>query len=122
MTNLGKISYAKLPAFYRSMDAGMMLMFSGHPGVVASELMASGTPVVVNVYDDMTWHELYQDGVTAVVSKVTADAMADNFERILTDTSLREKIIKSGLEKVSDFYGHYDDAFDLAFVSLKSKK
>lgn len=122
ITNLGKISYAKLPTFYRSMDAGMMLMFSGHPGVVASELMASGTPVVVNTYDDITWHELYRDGDTAVVSKVTADAIADSFMHILKDSNLRERIINSGLEKVKEFYGHYDESFDSAISDLKSGK
>jgi len=120
--NLGKISYAKLPDFYRSMDAGMMLMFSGHPGVVASELMASGTPVVVNTYEDMTWHDLYQDGETAIVSNVTADAIADNFERVLTNRTLREKVIQSGIKKVNDFYGHYDEAFESTIKSLKSRK
>jgi glycosyltransferase involved in cell wall biosynthesis len=117
--NLGKISYAKLPEFYRSMDAGMMLMFSGHPGVVASELMASGTPVVVNVYEDITWHELYQNGQTAVVSKVTADAMADSFMNVLEDPELRERVIVGGLAKVKDFYGHYDESFDTALSTLK---
>lgn len=120
--NLGKISYSKLPDFYRSMDAGMMLMFSGHPGVVASELMASGSPAVVNVYEDITWHDLYKNNETAIVSTVTADAIADSFERILKDSKLRKRVIEGGLEKVSTFYGNYTNSFDKGVEVLMSKK
>lgn len=108
VTCLGKISYDKLPAFYRSMDAGLMFMFSGHPGVVASELMASGCPVVVNWYDDVTWNDLYKDGETCIVSVPTAAAVADSLEKCLTDTVLRQRIINGGLKKVKQYYKDYE--------------
>jgi glycosyltransferase involved in cell wall biosynthesis len=118
LTNLGKISYDTLPSFYRDMDAGMMLMFSGHPGVVASELMASGTPVVVNTYEDSTWHDLYEDGKTAIVSRVTADAIADSFEKALKDTDLRNTLITNGISKAASFYGGYQESFVHAIQDL----
>ena len=121
LVNLGKINYDKLPGFYRSMDAGMMFMYSGHPGVVASELMASGCPVVVNEYSDVTWYDLYQDEKTCLVSISTADEVARSIERCLTDSSLREVIIKGGLKKVKDFYDSYDESIDTAYNRLLGK-
>ena len=76
-----------------------MFMFSGHPGVTASELMASGCPVVVNEYDDTTWHELYQHEVTCLVTVPTASEIARNLERCLSDTDLRKKLIDGGLKR-----------------------
>lgn len=121
MTNLGKIDYEKLPAFYRSMDAGLMFMFSGHPGVVASELMASGCPVIVNQYDDLTWKDLYQDGVTCLVSLPVSDEIANNIYKCLTDTSLRKIVIAGGLGKVKEFYSGYEDSIAIANKKLRNK-
>lgn len=118
VTNLGKIDYDKLPAFYRSMDVGLMFMYSGHPGVVASELMASGCPVVVNEYNDSTWNELYQDGKTCVVSISTANEVARNLERCLLDSKLRKTIIEGGLQKAKSFYAGYEDSIEKAWSSL----
>lgn len=108
LTNLGKIAYDKLPTFYRSMDAGLMFMFSGHPGVVASELMASGCPVVVNEYDDITWHELYQHEKTCLMTIATASEVARNIKRCLEDERLRKKLIDGGLKKAKEFYVDYE--------------
>ncbi len=118
MTNLGKISYDKVPAFYRSMDVGMMFMFSGHPGVVASELMASGCPVVVNEYDDATWHQLYRHEKSALVSIPTADEVARNIRRCLEDVSLRKVLISGGLDTVKQFYSNYEESVDESYAYL----
>jgi glycosyltransferase involved in cell wall biosynthesis len=107
-TNLGLIRYDSVPKLYRSVDAGLMFMFSGHPGVTASELMASGCPVVVNEYDDVTWHELYKDEETCLVTKATASEVARNLLRCLEDTKLRKKLIDGGLKKVEEFYVDYE--------------
>ena len=114
ITNLGKIAYDKLPTFYRSMDAGLMFMFSGHPGVVASELMASGCPVVVNEYDDQTWHELYQHEKTCLVTTPTAAEVARNLRRCLEDRGLRKELILGGIRKTDDFYAGYKSSVESA--------
>lgn len=119
LTNMGKIAYDKLPEFYRSMDAGMMLMFSGHPGVVASELMASGCPVVVNAYNDVTWNNLYKHEKTCLVGIPTADALADNLLRALSDHALRERLIPSARKKVMEYYGDYDELCERTLQVLK---
>jgi len=119
-TNLGKINYDAVPKLYRSVDAGVMFMFSGHPGVTASELMASGCPVVVNEYDDITWQELYQDEVTCLVTKATASEVARNVRRLLEDTKLRKKLITKGLETTKSFYVDYDASCDKAFTAISN--
>ncbi|MFZ3009474.1 MAG: glycosyltransferase [Candidatus Microsaccharimonas sp.] len=117
-TNLGKVNYDAVPKLYRSVDAGLMFMFSGHPGVTASELMASGCPVVVNEYDDVTWHELYKDGETCVITKATASEVARNIRRCLEDTELRKTLIDNGIEMAKHFYSGYDTSCDKAYKSL----
>lgn len=116
--NLGKIQYAAVPKLYRSVDAGLMFMFSGHPGVTASELMASGCPVVVNEYDDTTWNELYQHEKTCLITQATASEVARNLERCLTEKPLRKKLIDGGLAKAADFYTGYEASLEDAYRSL----
>lgn len=120
-TNLGKIAYESVPKLYRSVDAGLMFMFSGHPGVTASELMASGCPVVVNEYDDITWNELYVHEETCLVTLPVASEVARNLKRCLTDTALREKIIKGGLRKSKEFYTGYEKSLSAAYKDIVSK-
>lgn len=117
-TNLGKLNYDSVPKLYRSVDAGLMFMFSGHPGVTASELMASGCPVVVNEYDDVTWHELYKNEETCLVTAATASEVARNLQRCLEDTKLRKKLIDGGLAKVKDFYVDYEKSQQQTYDSI----
>ncbi len=117
-TNLGKIEYNSVPKLYRSVDAGVMFMFSGHPGVTASELMASGCPVVVNEYNDITWHELYKNEKTCLTSKGTASEIARNVRRCLEDNKLRKVLIKNGLAVTKDFYSGYDESCEKAFKEI----
>lgn len=117
-TNLGKIAYEAVPKLYRSVDAGLMFMFSGHPGVTASELMASGCPVVVNEYDDVTWHELYVHEQTCLVTKATASEVAHNLRRCLTEQPLRHVLIDGGLKKAHGFYSGYGVSRATAFIGM----
>ena len=117
-TNLGKIAYEAVPKLYRTVDAGLMFMFSGHPGVTASELMASGCPVVVNEYDDVTWHELYQHEKTCLITTATASEVARNLKRCLTEPALRKTIIAGGLAKSSVFYRGYDASLRSAYHKI----
>lgn len=120
-TNLGKIDYNAVPKLYRSVDAGLMFMFSGHPGVTASELMASGCPVVVNDYDDVTWRELYQHEKTCLITAPTASEVARNLQRCLEDTKLRKKLIMGGLAKTAGFYDGYRESLELAYDTITGK-
>jgi len=121
-TNLGKIEYAAVPKLYRSVDAGLMFMFSGHPGVTASELMASGCPVVVNEYDDVTWKELYKHEQTCLITAATASEVSRNLKRCLLDSELRRKLIDGGLAKAAHFYDGYDDSLDEVYDFIAARK
>lgn len=121
-TNLGKIEYSSVPKLYRSVDAGLMFMFSGHPGVTASELMASGCPVVVNEYDDVTWHELYKNEVTCLTTKATASEVARNIKRCLEEVNLRRELIDGGLKVVGKFYSGYEESCETAFDKIANHK
>ena len=118
-TNLGKIDYGTVPKLYRTVDAGLMFMFSGHPGVTASELMASGCPVVVNEYDDQTWHDLYKHEETCLVTAPTASEVARNLERCLRDEQLRKRLIDGGLAKVKAFYSGYESSLQQTYEAIK---
>jgi O-antigen biosynthesis protein len=120
--NLGKIPYESVPNLYRSMDAGVMFMFSGHPGVTASELMASGCPTVVNEYDDATWNDLYQHEKTCLVSTPTASEIARNIQRCLENSELRRTLIDGGLKKVHEFYKGYEQSQTTTFEAIKKGK
>ncbi len=117
-TNLGKIAYEAVPKLYRSVDVGLMFMFSGHPGVTASELMASGCPVVVNEYDDVTWHELYQHEKTCLVTTASASEVARNLLRCLEDQKLRVSLIDGGLERAKSFYANYEASASVAYEQM----
>ncbi len=117
-TNRGLMPLETVPKFYQSMDAGLMFMFSGHPGVTASELMASGCPVVVNEYDDKTWNELYQHEKTCLVSLPTASEVARNLKRCLQEKELRKQLIDGGLKKTLTFYADYNDSLRDAYKNL----
>lgn len=117
--NLGKIPYEKVPELYRTTDAGVMFMFSGHPGVTASELMASGCPTVVNEYNDVTWHELYEHEQTCLVTVPTASEIARNVRRCLEDDALRKKLIDGGLKKTHAFYKGYEASQVKALNAIK---
>jgi glycosyltransferase involved in cell wall biosynthesis len=117
--NLGKIPYEAVPDLYRSIDAGVMFMFSGHPGVTASELMASGCPTVVNEYDDATWNDLYQHEKTCLVSVPTASEIARNIRRCLEDGRLRRTLIDGGLKKTKEFYAGYEASLSKTFAAIK---
>ena len=117
-TNLGKIAYEAVPKLYRSVDAGLMFMFSGHPGVTASELMASGCPVVVNEYDDRSWHELYQHEKTCLITLASASEVSRNVMRCLTDIELRHTLIGEGIKKAETYYSGYEESLETAYRSL----
>ena len=87
-----------------------MLMFSGHPGVTASELMASGYPVVVSEYKDLIWDDLQKYGASCIVSLPVANEVVYNIHKCLVDTSLKQAKIPGGKIKVEEFYPEYQDS------------
>jgi len=97
INNLGVLPLEKLPNFYRSMDAGLFLMFSGHPGVIPFELMASKCPVVLNSNNTEGWNQIYINKKNCIVSMNSATQIAENIREILINQKLRKNIIGNSL-------------------------
>jgi glycosyltransferase involved in cell wall biosynthesis len=122
LTNLGKVQLSELPKFYANMDVGLVLMFSHHPGVVPSELMASGVPVVVNMLEEPTWKELYKHGETAYVALPSASSIAEGLLKVLCDEKTSKSLISGGLKMVERYYGDYDNRSKKAFDFMRGIK
>lgn len=120
VTNLGKLPMNKLPEFYKNLDAALFLMFSKHPGVVPSELMVSGCPVVVNKSSDETWNELYRSNETAVVCLPTTTSIYNGLLEALTNSELRKKIIPSASKTAKEYYSVYEEEAKGVVNKLKS--
>lgn len=70
---------------------------------VLVEAMACGTPVVAT---DCAYgpSEILQDGVTGVLARVDdADSLAAGIHRVLTDPSLRDRLVTQGRMRAMDF-------------------
>lgn len=106
--NLGLLPLKDLPKFYESMDAGLFLMYSGHPGVIPFELMASRCPVVINKNNIEEWESIYKDGQNCILSNNTATQIAENLKTILTNQELRQKIINNGLNSLTTMFPNYE--------------
>jgi len=122
VSNLGKLSIEQLPDFYKQLDASLFLMFSKHPGVVPSELMASGCPVVVNSSTDETWNSLYKNNETAIVCLPTATEIFEGLKKALTDTELREKIISNARQTAVNYYTDYEKDADVLLNKIEKNE
>lgn len=106
--NLGLLPLDELPKFYSSTDAGLFLMYSGHPGVIPFELMASRCPVVINKNNIEGWENIYKDGQNCILSINTATQIAENLQTILTNQKLRQKIINNSLKFLNAYFHNYE--------------
>jgi glycosyltransferase involved in cell wall biosynthesis len=122
VSNLGKLSIEELPNFYKQLDSALFLMFSKHPGVVPSELMASGCPVVVNSSTDETWNSLYRNNETAVVCLPTATEIFKGLKKALTDQGLRKQIIPAARETVVEYYSNYEKEADRLLRKIENSE
>jgi len=73
---------------------------------------------VVNEYDDVTWHELYQHEKTCLVTLPTASEIAYNLRRCLTEPKLRKTLIDGGLKVTSSFYDGYDESMTATYDAI----
>lgn len=118
--NLGLLPLEKLPKFYESMDAGLFLMFSGHPGVIPFELMASRCPVVINKNNIEGWENIYIDGQNCILSNNTATQIAENLQTILTNQKLRDKIISNSLKFLKSYFPNYKKDARKVLIYIKN--
>lgn len=92
--NAGVVSLDQLPGLYSQCDVALVLSFT-NLSLLPLEVMACGCPVVSNRGPNTEW--LLADGENALLCDPTPQGIADTLERLLTDETLRQQIIQSGL-------------------------
>lgn len=103
VTLLGIKKHSEIPNYLWHADALLLPYSSNHPNdgwacpLKMGEYLASGTPIVATD-TRMLRHWLTDDEVVFVQAD-NAKAMADGILRILGDSSLQEKLSKSGVKK-----------------------
>ncbi|WP_164704687.1 glycosyltransferase [Blastococcus litoris] len=105
---LGLLAYRATGDLYRNSDVGLALTVSKHPSYLPLELMACGVPVVA--FDNPWGHWILEDEENCLLSKRTADHLADQLERLCRDQQLRERLSTRGLQDIAARHSDWDKA------------
>lgn len=97
---LGVLDDAQLQEVYRAADVLVFPSWWEGFGWPPLEAMASGTPVVCS--DRGALREVAGDAAL-IVSPEEPEAIADGISRVLDDASLRQQLIRKGLERAKQF-------------------
>ncbi|MCK0511888.1 glycosyltransferase family 4 protein [Aromatoleum buckelii] len=92
--NAGVVALDELPELYSQCDVALVLSFT-NLSLLPLEVMACGCPVVSNQGPNVEW--LLKDEQNALLCAPTPAAIADALERILVDSTLRDRIVAGGL-------------------------
>ena len=96
----GFVEDEDLPILYRAADLFVFPSLYEGFGFPIIEAMACGTPVITSNVSSMP--EVAGDAAL-LVDPYDVDAIAKAIHRVLTDNSLRETLVKEGLERVKQF-------------------
>ncbi len=100
---LGYVPNDSLPDVYNRFTVANSNSLSESFGVAAVEAMACGVPVQVS--DAEGFAEVVVDGETGLIApKGNVEAIAENMYTLLTDSDLRARLGKSGVERVGKLY------------------
>jgi len=101
---VGLVPEAQLPSLYRGAEAlAFVSLYEGF-GFPVLEAMACGTPVVTASTSALP--EVAGDAAL-LVDPTSADQIAEAMDRIISDTSLRERLRKSGVAQAARFPWKY---------------
>lgn len=104
---VGAIEHGRMAEFYSLADVVVGLPPSDGLPMTLMEAMACGT---ANVYSALpNIGEVARDGVNALLVPIDAAAVAAAIARVLSDASLRETLVRNGLETVAALPGADDD-------------
>jgi glycosyltransferase involved in cell wall biosynthesis len=116
----GYVENEDLPPYYGLADVFVLPsvqteIFREPWGLVVTEAMASGTPVVTSSQVGIAAAGVVQDGENGyIVPERNPSALADRLERLLTDAELREEMGNRAAETITEY--DYDTMVD-GFVS-----
>ncbi|MCZ2822333.1 glycosyltransferase [Modestobacter sp. VKM Ac-2977] len=105
---LGLLPYRATGELYRNSDVGLALTVSKHPSYLPLELMACGVPVVA--FDNPWGHWILEHEENSLLSKRTADDLADQLERLCREKELRERLSTRGLQDIQARHSDWDTA------------
>lgn len=97
---LGRIPYEDLPAFYRSLDVFAIPSHQEGFGIVGSEALACGVPVVSTRCGGPVDYVL--EGETGFLTDKTPEAMAESLEAIVADRARRQRMGEAGRRLVGE--------------------
>lgn len=112
----GYVENEDLPPYYGVADVFVLPsiqteIFREPWGLVVTEAMASGTPVITTSQVGIAAAGVVQDGENGfIVPERNASVLGNRLERLLTDESLREKMGDSASEVISEY--DYDRMID----------
>lgn len=93
-------SLPEVADLYRQCDIGFVYMLTKHPSYQPFEFMASGMATVTNNNEDNWW--LLQHENNCLLAEPSPKAMVEQISRLIEEPSLREKIVKNGIETVKN--------------------
>jgi len=96
--NLGLLQLEETARIYRTLDFGLVFMFTKHPSYLPLELMASGCIVITNENTANRW--LFRDGDNAILVKPFPSFICGKIERILEDPPGLSRLRLGGLRTV----------------------
>jgi glycosyltransferase involved in cell wall biosynthesis len=101
-------SLGEVAALYRSSDVGLVFMYTAHPSYQPFEFMASGCATVSNFNRHTQW--FLRDGENAALTDSSATRVAERILHVLSNDSLRHRIVEGGLKTVSGL--EWEEALD----------
>lgn len=100
VTFTGYLQRDEVAAAYAMSEAFFFASTSETQGLVVAEAMASGLPVVA--VEDLAVGDAVTDGVNGFLTRPEPRALAEAADRLLSDSSLREKMSATSLEMAKD--------------------
>lgn len=97
---LGRVPYEDLPAFYGSLDVFAIPSHQEGFGIVGSEALACGVPVVSTRCGGPDDYVL--EGQTGFLTGNTPEVMAERLEAIIADRALRQRMGEAGRRLVEE--------------------
>ncbi len=99
--NAGTLPSLKAVAdFYRSIDIGLVFMFSPHPSYQPLEYMATGCATVMNVNESNVW--LLKDGKNCLLAPATVTGVVDALCELIDNPERRKALVEEGFRTVAN--------------------